>query len=175
MHLDHAEYFDLCWAESAAVRVDDGLSDVAYLDMAVFGRGVPAVTRPARGGGRSAGPPARRHSDLLPPGQSVLELCDLRLQLRQPGAGLQTRRLSQPLLAAAARPCVTSMTSRPQTQGGDRSETQECRRPLDCRSGKGIGPAACLLSYGTWATADPRSRSSSCPLHTQSAIEACTH
>jgi hypothetical protein len=37
MHLDHAEYFDLCWAESTAVRVDDGLSDVAYLDMAVLG------------------------------------------------------------------------------------------------------------------------------------------
>jgi hypothetical protein len=126
MHLDHAEYFDLCWAESAAVRVDDGLGDVAYLDMAVFGRDAPAVTRPAQGDGEALG----RHSDLLPPGQSVLELCDLRLQLRRPGAGLQARRLSQPLLAAAARPCVTSMTSRPQTQGGDRSETQERRRPL---------------------------------------------
>lgn len=39
-----------------------------------------------------------RHSDLLPPGQSVLELCDLRLHLRH--LGLQT--LDQPLLAAAA-------------------------------------------------------------------------
>ena len=105
------------------------------------------MTRRARGDGEALG----RHSDLLPPGQSVLELCDLRLQLRH--LGLQT--LDQPLLlAAAARRCVTSMTSGRQTHGGDRSETQECRRPLDCRSRKGIGPAACLLSYGTWAAAD---------------------
>jgi hypothetical protein len=37
MHLDHAEYFDLYWAASTAGRVDHGLSDVAYLDMAVLG------------------------------------------------------------------------------------------------------------------------------------------
>jgi len=37
MHLDRAGYFDVCWAESTAVRVDHGLSDVADLDMAVLG------------------------------------------------------------------------------------------------------------------------------------------
>jgi hypothetical protein len=149
MQIDHAEYFDLCWAASTAVRVDDGLGDVAYLDMAVFGRGVPAVTRAARGDGRSAGPPSRSPPDLLPPGQSVLQLCDLRLQLRPPGSWPpDSRRLSQPLLATAARPCVASMTSRPQTQGGDRSEPKSL-----VAVGRGIGPAACLLSYGTWAAA----------------------
>lgn len=40
--------------------------------------------------GEALGHQPGRHSDLLPPGQSVLELCDLRLQLRHPGAGLQT-------------------------------------------------------------------------------------
>ena len=37
-------------------------------------------------------------TDLLPPGQSVLELCDLRLQLRHPGAGLSLSK-TKPLLA----------------------------------------------------------------------------
>ena len=59
MHLDHAEFFDLCWAGSTAVRVDDGLSDVATLTMAVLGDAYQQVTRPARGDGPSAGPPAR--------------------------------------------------------------------------------------------------------------------
>ena len=36
-YLDRAEYFDLSWAESTAVRVDHGLSDVTDLDMAVLG------------------------------------------------------------------------------------------------------------------------------------------
>jgi hypothetical protein len=36
LHLDHAEYFDLGWAASTAVRVDHGQSDVADLDMAVL-------------------------------------------------------------------------------------------------------------------------------------------
>jgi hypothetical protein len=68
MHLDHAEYFDLCWAESTAVRVDDGLSDVAYLDMAVLGRRAPAVTSPLGVMGEALGQQPGRHSDLLPPG-----------------------------------------------------------------------------------------------------------
>jgi len=58
----------------------------------------------------------------------ALELRDLRLQLRHPGAGLQTLEDQANLLAA--RQCATSMTSRPQTQGGDRSETQERSRAL---------------------------------------------
>jgi hypothetical protein len=40
--------------------------------------------------GEALGQQPGRHSDLLPPGQGVLELCDIRLQLRHPGAGLQT-------------------------------------------------------------------------------------
>jgi hypothetical protein len=49
-------------------------------------------TDQARSGvmGEALGPAAGRYSDLLPPGQSVHELCDLRLQLRHPGTGLQT-------------------------------------------------------------------------------------
>jgi len=38
--------------------------------------------------GEALGQQPGRDSDLLPPGQSVLELCDLRLQLRRPVAGL---------------------------------------------------------------------------------------
>jgi hypothetical protein len=40
--------------------------------------------------GEALGQQPGRHSDLLPPGKSVLELFDLRPQLRHPGAGLQT-------------------------------------------------------------------------------------
>ena len=174
MHFDRAEYFDVCWAESAAVRDDDGLSDVADLDMAVLGRGVPAVTRPARGDGRSAGPPARS------PLRSAAAGAKASLSwppAAPPGSWPpDSRRLSQPLLAAAARPWVTL---------DDVTSADTWRRPIgnpgaySCLEtvavGRGIGPAACLLSYGTWAAADPRSRSSSCLQHTQSAIEACTH
>jgi hypothetical protein len=154
------------------VRVDDGLGDVAYLDMAVFGRDAPAVTRPAQGDGEALG----RHSDLLPPGQSVLELCDLRLQLRRPGSWPPSSK-TKPISVGGG--CETMRHL------DDVTSADTGRRPIGnpgaqasletVAVGGGIGPAACLLSYGTWATADPRSRSSSCLQHTQSAIEACTH
>lgn len=51
----------------------------------------PTSSGQARSGvmGEALGQRPGRHSDLLPPGQSVLELCNLRLQLRL-GTGLQT-------------------------------------------------------------------------------------
>jgi hypothetical protein len=58
LHLDHAEYFDLCWAVSTAVRVIMARAMSRTLTWP-FRRRVPAVTRPARGDGRSAGPAAR--------------------------------------------------------------------------------------------------------------------
>ena len=86
------------------MRVDDGLSDVATLTWP-FVRRVPAVTRPARGDGRSAGPPARSPLRSAAAGAKA--------SLSSPPAAPpgswppDSRRLSQPLLAAAARPWVT--------------------------------------------------------------------
>jgi hypothetical protein len=166
MHLDHAGISTsagLSRLQCALIRP----KRCRVLDMAVFGRDAPVVTRPAwvmakrwvatpiycRRAKASLSvrspPPA---APPWPPDSRPTSLV---------GGGCQTMRHLDDVRSADT--------------GRTQSQTQECRRPLDCRTRKGIGPAACLLSYGTWAAAEPRSRSSSCLLYTQSAIEACTH
>src|SRR6185436_19245133 len=89
MRLDGADDVDLCRAEATAVRVDDGLGDVADLEMAVLGEAYQQGPGALRGNRKALGEQSRRHSDLLPPGQCVLELGDLSFQLRHPRASLQ--------------------------------------------------------------------------------------
>jgi hypothetical protein len=112
------------------------------------------------GDGEALGQQPGRHSDLLPLGQSVLAISASRCATRQLASRLSK---TKPTSVGGGCETMRHLDDVTQTQG---------RRPIgnpkgvvvpgSYRSREGIGPAACLLSYGTWAAADPRSRSSSC-------------
>jgi hypothetical protein len=83
--LNRAENLDLRRVKSAAMRIYHSLRDLPNLDMAVLRKA--HHQRPGSVGTdpEPLGQQPGRYADLLPPGQRVLELCNLGLQLGHSG------------------------------------------------------------------------------------------